>query len=712
MVRSWFRHGFVGIIALALVLVVAAACGSSDEAAPEPTPTPINVADIVAQALAGQTAGVTAADVAKAVQDAMATRPGVTQQDVAAAIGSALTAQPGITSDQVATEIAKALSAQPGVTTDDVAKAIENALKAQPGVSAAEVAAAIDKALAVSFAAAAESNAAAVQAALEAALPTAMPAPEAVPPDTFLRVGKRGGVIPMHMPNTPSRWFIWECPSTSSCMSQISPMYNGLVELNMETRALLDVRGDLARSWDVSDDGKTYTFHLFDAQWWDTNPVTAEDVVFSFDKMADPANPYPKSGQLRFAYGVGGAKAIDEKTVEITLPRANPTFIPLLSNQQMKILPKHWVTRKSVTEMKQREHQMGSGPFIATEYIKDVSIKYKRNDNYFKTGRPYFDGMEWFFTRDRNTIIAAFKTENFLSCSSSVCGLSTAQYLQLGKDEPEKISSFLTPGGSNRFVIFNTKKPPLDNPMVRKAISLALNRQEYMAIIGGGSMGAPFLTDSWFYLSSAEQSKVPGYRPGVGTGKNAEDLAAAKALLAEAGFPNGFKTSIDAANIGVFEEIAQVVSDQLKRYLNIDAVIKKKDYTAAQAEWDAGDFDMIGFGTSFLVVDPDFINGSLYLPGGERNWSDWTDQKVIDLAAKVTNGADQPSRRAATLELGAYLEEQVPHIALAWSTSAKITSNRIKNYHPPMTSSASVWHDHVWLEDNYTVIGERFAEDP
>ena len=64
MVRSWFRHGFVGIIALALVLVVAAACGSSDEAAPEPTPTPINVADIVAQALAGQTAGVTAADVA------------------------------------------------------------------------------------------------------------------------------------------------------------------------------------------------------------------------------------------------------------------------------------------------------------------------------------------------------------------------------------------------------------------------------------------------------------------------------------------------------------------------------------------------------------------------------------------------------------------------------------------------------------------------
>ena len=733
MARRWFRPGFMVVIPLALVLLVALACGTTDDPTPQPTPTPVDIGAIVAQALSGQAAGVTSADVAKAVQDALAGNPGVTAAQVssevakavqaalanqpgltagqvASEIAKALATQPGVTADQVASEIAKALASQPGVTAQDMSKAIETALMAQPGVTDEEIAKAIKTALASQPQVTDDSIAKAVEKALAAALPTAMPAPEAVPPDSFMRVGKRGGVIPMQMPNTPSRWYIWECPSTSSCMSQISPMYNGLIELNMETRALLDVRGDLARSWDVSDDGKTFTFHLYDAQWWDGKPVTAEDVAFSFDMMVDTSNPFPKSGQLRFAYDAGGAKVIDEKTVEITLPKANPTFIPLLSNQQMKILPKHWVSQKTAAELKLRENQMGSGPFVATKYVKDVSITYKRNDNYFKAPRPYYDGMEWFLLKDRNAIIAAFKTENFLSCSSSVCGLSTAQYLDLGKDEP-KISSFLTPGGSNRFVIFNTKKPPLDDPRVRKAISLALNRQDYLAISGGGSMGAPFLTDSWFYLSSEEQSQLPGYRVDANGEKLQEDLDAAKALLAEAGFPNGFETTIDSASIPTFQVIAQVVSDQLKRYLNIDAKIKPKDYTAAQADWDRQDFDMIAFGTSFLVVDPDFMNGSLHLPGGERNWSDWTDQKVIDLAAKITNGADQPTRRKFTLELGAYLEEVVPHINLGWAVGAKIVSNRIKNYHPPMTSSASVWHDHVWLEDNYTVVGERFPED-
>ena len=64
-------------------------------------------------------------------------------------------------------------------------------------------------------------------------------------------------------------------------------------------------------------------------------------------------------------------------------------------------------------------------------------------------------------------------------------------------------------------------------------------------------------------------------------------------------------------------------------------------------------------------------------------------------------------RKALTIELGAYLEEQVPHIALAWGLGVGINNNKIKNYHPSTASDASVWHEHVWFEDNYTVIGDR-----
>ena len=538
--------------------------------------------------------------------------------------------------------------------------------------------------------------------------PTATPQFVMTPQGQFVREGKRGGVIPMHMPNTPTRFYIWECPSTSSCMSQSSPMFNGLIELNMETYQFADVRGDLAQSWTVADDGVTYTFKLHDAQWWDGMPVTAEDVRFSLDMMVNPDNPFPKTGQLRFVYDAGGSRVIDDKTVEVKIPRPSANFIPLLANQQMKMLPKHNVEKDH--NLKLRENQVGSGPFIATEYLKDVSLRFERNDNYFKAPRPYFDGMIWHLMRDRNTIIAAFKTEQFLACSSSVCGLTPTQYTKLAEDLGDRMSSFSYPTGSNRFVIFNTNKEPWSDPRVRKAVSLAMNRQEYIAIVGGGTIGAPFLPDTHFYHSSEEQLQVPGYRVDANGEKLQEDIDAAKALLAEAGYPNGFETTLDAATIPTFVTIGQVVADQMKRYLNIDVRIKSPTYAAAQVnDWATGNFDMISFGTSFLLVDPDFINASLYLPGGERNsWGGgWHDEKVIDLSDRISKEGDVEQRKALTLELGAYLEEQSPQIGLAWSFGVGINNHKIKNYHPSTASNASVWHEHTWFEDNYTVIGDR-----
>jgi ABC-type transport system substrate-binding protein len=237
-----------------------------------------------------------------------------------------------------------------------------------------------------------------------------------------------------------------------------------------------------------------------------------------------------------------------------------------------------------------------------------------------------------------------------------------------------------------------------------------MNRQEYIAIVGGGTIGAPFLPDSHFYLSSEEQLQVPGYRVDANGEKLQEDIDAAKALLAEAGYPDGFETTLDAATIPTFVTIGQVVADQMKRYLNIDVKIKSPTYAAAQQnDWKTGNFDMISFGTSFLLVDPDFINASLYLPGGERNrWGGgWRDEKVIDLSGRITAEGDPSKRRELTIELGTYLEEMVPHISLAWGSGVHISNNKIKNYHPPTASNASVWHEHVWFEDNYTVIGDR-----
>ena len=670
MARSWFRPGALILGSLALVLVLAVACGTTDPT-PQPTPTPVDVAAIVQQALAGQPAGVTVDQVASEIAKALAAQPGVTAADTAKAIETALAAKPGVTSEQVAAAITKALGAQPGISPEDIQKTVQEAVAK--------------------------------------ALPTAMPAPAGMPSAMFVREGKRGGVIPMVMNRNPRSWSIWGCSSSSSCVYHNSQMHNGLMEFNAETLDLLDVRGDLAREWGVAADSQTYTFRLFDAQWWDGTKVTAEDVVYSLDKIADPDLPHPSAGFLGSVYEPGNARAIDGSTVEVRTKVPTSIFLPLLANHVMKMQPKHHLERGlDILSLENVGNVLGSGPWKVREFKKDISLQYIRNDNYFKAPRPYFDGMMWFLMNDASTIIAAFKTEQVLACNGAACGLNTAQYKKLGEDMGEKGTFFPVPSAAGRILVFNTQKAPFSDPRVRKAINLALYRQEYLKIAGSGLIGAPFLPDSWFYLSSEEQSKVPGYRELNGE-KHPDDLAEAKKLLADAGFPNGFKSVVNVGDISAFTEVAEVVSAQLKRYLNIDAPVKVVDFTAGLAQWRSGDFEMLPYTSSPLVVDPDVYNTANNLPGGSRasRFHGWEDPRVVDLADRISKGSTQKERRALTLELGKILEDESPYIVMGYPTSGRIGNNKIKNYHPPIASEASAYHEHTWLEDNYIVIGQR-----
>ena len=670
MARRWFKPSFMLLIPLALVLVMALACGT-DDPTPQPTPTPVDITAIVQQALAGQSAGVTSADVAKAVQDALA-------------------AQPGVTAGQVATEIANALAAKPGVTDVEVAAAIENALKAQPGISPED----IEKA---------------VQEAVVKALPTAAPTTVrmAMPSDLFIREGKRGGVIPMHLGNNPAHLFIWECVSDVSCASQAIPMYNRLLEYNMETLDFFDIRGDLARSWEASPDNQTYTFKLHDANWWDGKPVTAHDVVFAFDSWVDPDEPRGRNRQISKYYEAGNARAIDDKTVEVNTKIPTGAILSLMANQQFSIYPKHHLEAIAPKRPKLVEDQLGSGPFKLVKHTRDVSLEYERNDDYFKAPRPYYDGMKWFILRGANTVIAAWQTEQILDMSSSVAGISVEQKVQLAKDMGHRMSIFDAAVGAFRFIEFNTKKKPFDDARVRRAMNLAINHQEYGKILKHTILGAFFPPDTPFYLTSEEQAKLPGYRLSADGETHPDDLAEAKRLLTEAGVPEGFQMSIDGAQVGNFDQMATVIADQLNRYLGFDVKINVKNYVAAQDDWRRGDYDTFSFGSSYLVGDPDFYIGANYLPGGERNRSNWEDQRIIDLSEKIAAETDPAKRKELVLEAARILEEEVPLIPLAWSSGNHISNNRIKNFHPTLVSSASTYHEHKWLEDNYIIIGER-----
>ena len=201
----------------------------------------------------------------------------------------------------------------------------------------------------------------------------------------------------------PDRWDPHESGALPGAM-MTSPLYNMLVEYNPETDDITDIRGDLAKSWELAKDGLTYTFRLHEkARWHDGKPVTAEDVVFSLNRMVAPGKLRPRAGLLKPYYN--SSRVIDPSTVEVTTKFPSPAFLSLLAVDYMAILPKHHL--ETGVDLSRPENALGSGPFKLKGFKRDVSGEYERNPGYFKEPYPYFNGMNCFIIVERGTVIAA-----------------------------------------------------------------------------------------------------------------------------------------------------------------------------------------------------------------------------------------------------------------------------------------------------------------
>src|SRR5262245_41295721 len=295
---------------------------------------------------------------------------------------------------------------------------------------------------------------------------------------TAARTPKLGGTINMHSYSFPPPNWHPHATNTVQIMSS-SGIYNQLIEYNPESEDPFELRGDLATSWELSKDGKVYTFHLNpEAKWQDGTPVTAEDVVYSMDSMVDddakpagavtlPAlNPY---------YQKGTARAINAHTVEIPLKIPNaPDFLPTLALDFCKIISKRW--GESGIDVQKWENAVGSGPFKPGKFVKDVSIELVKNKDYWKTDRPRIDGMVHYTIKDKGTAIAAYKTGRVQMTNWPVTNLSNKEAEQLQAEEKGKLRVEYVRNAAFFFFFMNTSKPPFDNPKVRQAINLALDR--------------------------------------------------------------------------------------------------------------------------------------------------------------------------------------------------------------------------------------------
>ena len=533
--------------------------------------------------------------------------------------------------------------------------------------------------------------------------PTVTPLPTPTP-DVIVRPGKRGGSPNASTTATVSHFGIHECAgSDNSCAAHPAPNYNGLMEYNPETDDTADLRCDLCTDWELADDGVTYTFFLDpDAVWNDGRPVTAVDVAFSFDRMKDPENTIPSAKVHVIRPFYESARAIDANTVEIVTKFPAPMFLPFISSEYFKMLPKYHVEAIPDGDMKPFENRNGSGPYRMTEFEGDVKIEYVRNENYFKDGLPYFDAMTYFIITEASATQAAFETEQILFHTHANNGIATRALTELQKGALKGIGRIVWMGPiAPLWVQINHLREPFDDVRVRHALSLAIHRPAFTEILSEGidEIGGPFPPSSWYGYTEEELEQKPGYRVTADGEKHPDDLAEAKRLLAEAGVPENFKVELLMITFSVFGIYSPVFVDQLRTNLGWDATARIEELQSFVARRAEGQYVLGVGGYGITTNDPHDIIGGVYHVNGQANTQKWEHPRIEELYLLQARELDRVKRKALVDEVADILiEEDSVFINIFHTILGHYANNKIHNLHPTGSLTDALKAEHFWCD--------------
>ena len=270
-------------------------------------------------------------------------------------------------------------------------------------------------------------------------------------------------------------------------------------------------------------------------KWQDGTEFTADDIVWTLQQIMDPQNAYP----IRSRFKAGTTfTAEDKSTVKIALPQAQTDILANLADQNMMIMPKHL----GVQGADFTKTAVGTGPLKVVSFDRSKSGIYGRSESYWRQGQPYVDGLEMYFGLDAASRIAAFLTKKIDLTSPS----DKKRLEEITSRLPEtKVATKYTDYGNS--LVMKLDKPPYDDVRVRRAIHLGVDRQGLIkvATFGEGVANPPGMPGpkAGWAIPPEDLNKLPGFRQ-----PKEQDIAEAKRLLAEAGYPNGFKSSVVYSN--------------------------------------------------------------------------------------------------------------------------------------------------------------------
>lgn len=426
---------------------------------------------------------------------------------------------------------------------------------------------------------------------------------------------------------------------TESEIEKINPVINevGHSEIdNLIFRGLTkptennEAVGDLATSWEISDDLLTYTFTIRDdAKWEDGQPVTAEDVKFTFDKILDPTSNTPNAGDFS---EIKEVIVLGEHEVQFQL---NNPFPSILNKLRIGIVPKHLLEDEDINTADFNKAPIGNGPYKLKEWRNDHTVIIERSDTYYGA-KPNIEEIVFKPVPDMNTRAMQLKTGEI--------DLALLEPNQLASvKEDDKFTVKTIPTADYRALMYNFRNPLFEDAKVRQAMNLAVDREvivEGMLANQGEAAYGP-LQKSW---ANAPQKEHYSY-----------DLEKASELLKEAGWEKGndgilekdgtrFEFDlVSPSSDPVRVSLANIVAEQLKP-LGISVNLKPLDWSAISIE--EADAFMIGWGSEFDPDDHTYrIFHSSQVGDGLYNYNAYSNPKVDELLTEARINTDQEQRK-------------------------------------------------------------------
>jgi oligopeptide transport system substrate-binding protein len=479
----------------------------------------------------------------------------------------------------------------------------------------------------------------------------------------------------------------------------VNALFEGLTWIDPKTAQ--PVPG-VAERWEMSPDGLVYTFHLRPAACWSNgDPLTADDFVFSFQRILTPAFAAEYSYMLwpiknAQAFNAGkltdfsqvGVKALDPHTLQVTLEQPTAYLPALAAHQTWLPVPRKAIEQaggleKKGTNWTRPGNLVGNGPFVLTEWTPNSRIVVEKNPRYWDAAHCRLNRIEFFPIEDPATEERAFRAGQ-LHVTTPTPGLLVSKIPAYRNEVPSRLR--IEPILSVFYLVFNTKRPPFDRPALRRALSLAVDRDALAAVF----------QDSVTPARTFTPPNCGGYTALPGPHENAEE---ARQLLAQAGFPGGqglptieVLSFNDDNNRRAMEAIQAMWLKELGVHVTISA---REQRTLFQEEQNRNySIGMTGWIADY--TDPFTFLGLTVTDNG-NNWSSWSNPAYDRLIAEAAQTVDNTRRFRLFQQAEAIMLPEAPVAPLYFTAAVHAVQPSVRGWQ--LNQLGYQQYKDVWLED-------------